>query len=806
MLKWEEIRARIILFLLFIILTLVYFRYVIFSPADALVTRNLATDLYGHFAHVHEQLEWLKQGFIGVGDHWVPRGGGFPAANNDQLIIPQEFLLMIFYALTGSLTFALKIVDFLFYLLSLITSYWYGTTIFKRKDASIVFAVAYSFSMYGVNQLEHLELIGVPFLIMLTLIFLEKAFEYKKPTHILLTGLFTFLVLLSNLYALVFLLFFLVFRFAFQLITEKTRQFKIEVIKYFLLLITILSLLGIPYILPYINTETMNYSIFTRGELGYPTTGEFVFSQPPYLYFLRNVPSTSTEIHFMYLGVSVSLLAVLPIILNYRNKLYKTYIFHLSVALFFFIYSIGQYSPINIAMMIHDYLPLTSFIRVPGRALMIGYLNFSICAGIGYIALSDLISSHAKAKNLEPNPRHTIGLVPRWSRADTSQKKLAVILLLVTTVIFLELTPGFEPPTMPMTLLNNNTYNFIKQQPGNFRILEIPSVHDQQAMTYIYTGHDTLNPTLWAYGLFIPLYNFTELYFDYLKFAETTHQSTPNNIDHAIAMKSAFYGVKYILLNTDPTYYKIFSTAPWFRILDPVQIQNIKTHLNTSNDYKLVYSDRDTYIYENLRYRGNIFLTSSGKYNLSDPFYVEDANASIQYFQTDPNTMTIDIENQEPVSVIISQSFSDGWVATIEDELPDGSKVTKTQSPSQIAAIQYIPINNSGKYKITLHYWHYESSLLLYPIFYIPLGIITIALSFKQLRQKKKNLLRFILLPLAIYGVMLTLFATRIYPSLFPKIFQIYHMPILSLGTALAILPILIYLLTLISRRLNIFV
>jgi hypothetical protein len=270
---------------------------------------------------------------------------------------------------------------------------------------------------------------------------------------------------------------------------------------------------------------------------------------------------------------------------------------------------------------------------------------------------------------------------------------------------------------------------------------------------------------------------------------------------HVLAIKSAFYGIKYILLNTDPTYYETFYTE-----LNPTKTQNIKTHLDTSNDYKLAYSGEDVNIYENLRYRGNAFLIPSSSYDPSDPFHAEDANASIQYFQTDPNTMTIQVENQEPVSLIISQSFSDGWVATIETEPPNGPKFTETLPPSETATIQYIPINNLGKHKITLHYWYYENSLLLYPIFYIPLGIITIALSFKQLHPNKKNFRRFILLPLAVYGVMLTLFSTNIYHFIFPRAFRIYRTPILLLGISLAILPILTYLLMWISRRLQIFI
>ncbi|MDH5364822.1 MAG: hypothetical protein OEW82_06645, partial [Dehalococcoidia bacterium] len=690
---------------------------------------------------------------------------------------------------------------------------------------------------------------------------------------------------MSDQYVFVFLLFFIAVRFAFQLVTEKTPENRLKVAKYFLLFIAIFSLFVTPFILPQLGNTQLEAMSEERG------AQISRYSRPFYLYFLRDASFTpyTTEIYFMYLGVSVFFLAVLPIIFNYKGSLRKTYIFHLLVAVFFFFYSVGQYSPLNIASIIHDYIPIASFIRVPGRALIIGYLSFSICAGVGYIVLSDLISSHLKAKSHESTRRNIGGtMIPHWLRVHTntlgSQKKLLAVLLLVVTIIFVDLTVGFEPRTMPMVLNDNNAYDFISQQPDNFRIVEIPSVHDQQAMTYIYTGHDTLNPTIWAFEFFRPLYTFSGIYDDYLALGEAPYsptfnglvgywnldnssggriidqspyhndgevygvkqvegvfnsalsfdgvnssaeipssdslkldkygsiefwinipneedaasqgwiigegsgwnrpgwsvttiaknhirfqrqsnndiildsaaelsygewhhvavvmngtfmeifidgeldqnilpnnQSAINNFDitigkadndllpfkglideiriynlpltaeeakasyllgwaHLETAKSAFYGVKYIILNADPTYYEILG----WRTFSAESYENIKTYLNNlTNDYKMVYADNTSYVYENLKYSGMVFpinANESESFSPIDLLNAKSVDANVSYSWIDPNTIRINITNQKPVDLVVSKSFSDGWVATIDSELPNGSRITEIQS------------------------------------------------------------------------------------------------------------------------------
>lgn len=637
-------RTKLLILVLFATLTLVYFRFVALSPTDALLTKHLATDLYGHFVHVWERLNMLREGFVPVGDYWVLRGGGYPAASNDQILIPQEFLLMVLYAVTNSFTASLKALVPLFYFATLVTAYWYGTVLLRRRDASIVLAVAYTFSMYGVNQLEHLELIGVQPLILLALVFLEKLLASpEKPKYVVLTSLFLFLVFLSNLYALSFTLIFIGFRLVFHLLTQPRR---LEALRSVSKAGVLFVLAAFPFLLP----QLLN---MPAQELKDTLTQDLLFhSQPPSLFFLRGAPFEPylTEIYFMYFGLSVLLLALVPMLMH-KPLLNKLYLFHLLVAMFLFLYAIGQYGPINLALWVSK---LIFFIRVPGRALVIGYLCFSVCAAIGFAALADKLRTS------------------RWKTA---------LMLLAVVVIFADLTIGFEPRTMTVPPIPESTYQFLETQPGNFRVVEISSVHDQQAMTIIRTGHDTLNSILWGFGFFEPLRAFTALYVDYVDLEAT-------------AQTASLYGVRYVVVNADPKHSETFRDA-LTAIRGPAlwQVRRVDKWLSESSNYELVYEEEYINVYENMTHRGLVFSRGAD---------------FLAWSRRDPNTLVIDYDSTMPTTIIVSQSYDEGWVATINDrELP----IHNFLSVQMIV----VPV---GNHQIILHYRNYERWFGVLALFY----------------------------------------------------------------------------------------
>lgn len=657
---------RLAVLTLFASLTVVYFRDVIWAPAGTLLTKHLATDLHGHFVHVWERLQMLGQGFIPIGDYWVMRGGGFPAVSNDQLLIPQELALMGVYAATDDFTLALRIIVPLFYFATLVTAYWYGQVLFKRRDVGILIAVAYAFSMYGTNQLEHLELIGVQPLILLALIFLEKTLQAPRLRYILLTSLFLFTVAVSNLYALYFTLMFVAFRIVYQLLTNRVQWRSILTLSTKLAVIFVL--LTLPFMLPQL---TSSPNLAEQADLGQELLH---YSQPPNLYFYRAAEFEPhiTEIYFMYLGIPLIALACVPMLSRHRPR--PMYLFFLLALTFFMLYSIGQYGPLNIATLFHKYAPMAYFIRVPGRALLLGYLCLAVCAGFGFTYLTD-----------------------RWPIL----KRTPLVLLLVA-LVFADLTVGFEPTTLQIPEPPRNAYQYIREQPDDFRVIEISSVHDQQALTIILTERDTINTILWAFGHFEPLRTFSGLYEDYL--------DTNVSADGA-----ALYGVKYIVVNTDPRYSEAYRDA-LRAIGGPThqQVVRVQAWLEASNDYSLVFVDGNTNVYENLQYKGLVHFN-----------HIEADYQTLTWTRKDPNTLIMQYYSSVSASIIVSQSFANGWVATL-----DG---TEALTVSDYNSVQQIDVP-AGSHTVILYYRNHSRWLIIFAAFYATLVALVGWLFYRERR------------------------------------------------------------------------
>lgn len=372
---------------LFAILVLVYFRGTLLAPSDALITRHAGTDLYIYSLHSVDFLNWLKHGFVPVGDYWVPHGGGFPATPLDQLPVPAYSLLLVLYAATNNVQMAFRIFDPLIYFLALVATYWYGTVLFKKTSTevgAVVLAVAYSFSMYGLEQLEHPDLLSAIVLVPLALGFLEKTFQDSRAKYIVLTSVCTSLVYITHLYAFYFLLMYLVLRVAYELLQRRSVALTATLVA--------VGALFLLTVLPFFLTQLgILPSQTVRNE---DLLGLYNYAQPPGLYFVRDVPDLFTSDNStMYLGITVTLLALLPIILRKTNRYY---VFCLVVATFFLLYAVGRYGPVNLAALIQRYAPLAYFIRVPGRSLVIGYLAFGACAAAGAAVLVEGLSTRSR--------------------------------------------------------------------------------------------------------------------------------------------------------------------------------------------------------------------------------------------------------------------------------------------------------------------------------------------------------------------------------------------------------------------------
>ena len=924
---------------------------------------------------MHEKLDWLRRGFLAIGDYWVPRGGGFPAGGMELewFLVPGLVMLMPFYILTGNITLAHMFAQIGFYILSLIFSYWYGLIILKRKDASIVFAVAYSFNQFTLTWGKNINLAAALFLVPLFLIFLEKMFIQRTYSKAFLASLFLFWLFLDSWYITFFILIFTMIRLLFSFTVEKSSI--INTIKFFGFFLVVSFLLCFPFVYPLI---------------GYPYSKPQahlnVNSIPPKAYLSRSITAMpfmrsiigTPFMEFAYLGFSLILLAMVPL-LGFRKNHWKTYFFYFAMFVFFFLYTIGSYSPLNIATLVYSYVPFGTGVPHVNIASLMTHLNLSICAGIGYICLADLILPHVKADT------HKL-----------KSKVKALIPFVVVALIFCDLTIGFEPTAMPMIFKDNNAYAFIKQQPGDFVILEIPSVRQQQAMTYIYTGHDTINTVIYGYGYQPYLGDFSEVWWMwwvlantkglmssnglavYWKFDEgkgyTIHdESDMNNtgvmlnvawtggvsgsalsfngvnssveiphsksldlttvgamefwvklpkeedaveqgviigkgggwnrpgwlitsiaknhirfqwqagndkfVDSATALSysewhhvaavmdghtmriyidgkrdpnfrvadevnasttdnvrigladngllpfkgeidevkiynqldissiSTLYGSKYVFLNADPKFHEI--AVKYGLNIDPAwvnysEIQDLQSYLNQANNFKLVYDDSRFYIYENLKYDGKVFAVTPQLNGSFFPFDFQLADANVTYSQQDLNTIEVHLENKEPVLLMVSQSFNEGWVATIESELSNGPMERKSVPISEVSGIQCLSINEAGSYKITLHYRYYESSLMLFLSFYVLATAMAYFVVCKGALSDVKKFGKFIVKPSIFYGLLLTVFSSLIYPRALSTIYAMqfsgyqfvdkYSSGIFLLGISLIVFAGLFYI------------
>jgi hypothetical protein len=627
---------------LFVGLTLVYFRHTLFIPANFLLTRHQGTDTYVYMLNASNFVNWIKHGFIPIGSYWVPLGGGFPATSSDQFLTPTSLSLMALYSITHNLITSVRVLMPVIYFFTLLASYWFASNIFKSGYIRVIFAIAYSFSVYGVTQYEHIDLLCAPIFVALTLGFLERAFSTVKPVNIVLTATFFFITYLTHLYSFYFLGVYIVLRTLYELV-RNTQKKRVVIITLVMFSITLVMLL--PFLMPQLNAlpSTSAKQLLDKNLQDY--------AAPVEQFFMRTLPNYFMgDSYSMYLGLSVVLLALVPILWGFGKRNVQ-YIFYLLTTLFFLMWSVGHYSLLNVAQLIHNYFPLAYFIRVPGRAMIIGYLTLTVCACMGFEFLL------------------------------TRVKRPIVLTGLVALIIYCDLTLGFAPTAMPIAIKDEAAYNFIAQQQGDFRVVEVPSISNQMAITDLYTHHDFLGASVWAYGYDAKLAAPSNMYEEYV--AET-----------ATAQQAAFYGIKYVIVNTNQSYNSLmkqpFLDIPLTGYKNISQAYALDTDLSSSPDYKLVFTQNDYTVYENLLYRGVVYGTGVIDYTYS------------------PNKLVIDTNNATTIN--ISQSYDKNWSASVGTPVEDNSETMLT-----------IPSNVK---QVVLTYTPYKKSLLWFLI-YVPLfGVI----------------------------------------------------------------------------------
>jgi len=369
-----------------------------------------------------------------------------------------------------------------------------------------------------------------------------------------------------------------------------------------------------------------------------------VYAQPPGLYFVRSLPGYyEADARTMYLGLVVIVTAVIPMILR---KYGAKYAFWLIVSSVFILYAVGRYSPLNLAQLVHDYVPFMYFIRVPGRALIIGSLGLSMLAGMGIATL------------LERIPYKRIGIA---------------LACLAIVGVYADLTIGYEPIIMSEPKTNVSAYEFIRNQPEEFRVVQIPSTNTQMAVADISLNHEVFSGTVWAYNYFEPLKPLAAQYDSYL-------DGTSD------AKLVATYGIKYIMIDTDINRFNyIMQALIDINGPDYSTLLGLNLALDIDNDYVKVFEDGGVTIYENVHYQGIVF-----------------GNGVVDYSSPNPNKMVIEIDTPAPTEVTVSQCYTKDWA-------------TNVGTLSEYQSIQLLSLP-AGKYTVTLTYTDYYKSMVIWAI------------------------------------------------------------------------------------------
>jgi len=475
---------------LLLALPFVYCRYVLLAPRGYLPGQAAYSDFYFNFYVWREQLSMIEAGFVPLGTFWIHTFyGGFSASTlpyNGWSDLPNSISMFV-WALIGDPIVTLRFLIPAILLVSLLSSYAYGYVITARKDASLLFAMAYAFNVQPFSDIYygHLNLFAAYSLIPLILLSWEWNIAKWTLRRSLLAASALVVLFFTEWQVLYFVTFGLVLRVLFELYGNRTRKdrfvgiLKSSAFSFILFLVVI-----IPFFVHFLFARTR--------ELG----GEALLGVNVYDYFVRPlplpnllqnpVPMRPSGIFYQYVGLSVLALMLFPILVGHArwrsSKLYRYYVMHMILCLFFLLFSGPDSAPFSPSVFIAYLLPFLSGIRVVGRSSTFVYLSSSLCASIGYVQLTASLSRLSwRWFLLRPRLARLLGI---WRKG---------LPLLLSLLIFLDLTYGLEPKATQSYIPSSASHDFIRQQSGDFRLVELPQFWGLATLTEGYTKHEVID-------------------------------------------------------------------------------------------------------------------------------------------------------------------------------------------------------------------------------------------------------------------------------------------------------------------------
>jgi hypothetical protein len=707
MLKNKEI---LLFGMISIILTIVYCRF-IFNPSGMVgglyFVHDIAkTDNYQTVATIVTNMQLLQAGHIPFGTFWLPNYyGGTIATFLAVSFMPNiggTFLLLT-SLITNNIFFSFEVLVFALLLASQFFAYKLAKFQFHNKTVAWIFSIAYAFSTFLFTHINNgvLDFVAAAALIPFALLMCEKLFVSPTRKNMVSAVIALVLLFFCDLQLTIFAIYFLFLRTLYHVFSSHDKEKNLTLIKRLMEGVALFALTVAPFIISFSLIQNV-------GALAVPTIPSYYLVSPS-LFFIRTVNITLHETASYYMGIIILALAILPIIFYRRlgKSNDRNFLFYILTVVFFLLIAIG--TPLST-------LVTSLFVRVPSRVQILISLSLAMCAGYGLLTLNELLKQK----------------LPKTHLINKSKTLRLAIAIFFAVTILVDLTSG-----LTLVPVNNSVPKFtggdyyVKNQQGDFRILEFPTVwgytdYESQVLQHEIIGIGII--ALRAYPPSSQVFSDLESKFEFI-------QQNDSNIDPGnFTLLATVCGTKYVLIQTT----------------HPEAIRFSSFFDNSAQYFAKVYSDNESVVYENRYFIGTTFaLKDNGETpelrNLTIDQFENLIIPQAEISSTESfNKLDVSANVSEPAYVVLSQSYYPYWVINNSSNTPAFTKYLG------VSALHV----DSGATKETLVFSVADETWKLYSGFFTPLtlaGIVIYASS-----KSKKKVFNLALSALLTYGVILT--------------------------------------------------
>lgn len=754
-------RQELLLILLAIVLVAFYARNLLFARPDT-IPGGIVNDLYvSGFFFANEWIKLIRTGFLPIGSFWFHiMYMGTPAAIFQGSLgdLPEAGLALLL-ASGAPLGVSVKLLIFGTLFLSLFTSYKYASFFTENEWGALLSAVGYTFSAYVYNEifLGHLNLTVSLAIVPVALFAFERSWRNPTTRNSLLAGASLALLFFTEWYQTFFAALFLSLRLLFVLWFSPNLSSK-RILKSALLSFGFFILL----IFPFFYTFLVFYAVLPLG------TQQPSLSANPAMFFVRTMAENQVyAVPYQYVGLSVLLMAFVSIlvILFKKVRLRESNSFHVPnsdcvffafIAVIFALYSSGPNSLVNISEIVSRTVPFGSTFTVVGRAALYLYLGLAMCAALAVKPVQKTLASIQEGLPVKSALRRI--------RPST------LLPLLLTLLIFADLTLGFEPNSV-QAYQPSPAYQFLANQSGMYRVVELPALWSISNFDATYIGHDIAGSTPpWIRSYPLRSGAWENLYRQFSTIGRESVNTTELSVD------ATTLGVRYVIVHTDPQFYERWGTLTSVNLQQAKQIQQ---NLVLSYDFRLVFHDYDIYVYENSHYDGLEFAVP-GQLEITSYWDLEanrlPRSSILEAKWSDINTIVTSLETERNVLLVYSLPSMKGWSATIDGLLTP---------VKDIVGMITVPVS-AGRHTVTLHFYYYEESLQLLVSFYVFVVAVLVATFYSTVTIRTLALVLLgysgIFVPVSIVDM------TTLGMQVALKGFTPFRIPILSLGLLAGVL------------------